>query len=341
MTECIFTIDYEIYGNGQGDLRELVFEPALKLAEIFQQARARLVVFVEAAELEMIEAAEADPAIGLVQDQIRRFRAEGHEIGLHLHPQWYNARRENGSWALDESEYNLCTLRRERMEWMLRKAIAYLRRILSEPGFTPLSFRAGNWLLQPSATAAAVLAGEGIRVDSSVFKGGRQRPRGLDYRPSLRNGYYWKFQDDVNVHDPAGQLLEIPTYTRQVPFWRMLTSKRLALQDKGSNHARKSAPPTLWQWARRLGDRLRLRYPLKFDFCRMTFDELRASVETAIQDDRHSPALLKPLVAIGHTKDLDDFETVTRFLAYLRDRGIRVSTFEDVYPRCRAAGTAP
>ena len=28
MIECIFTIDYEIYGNGEGSLKELVFEPA-------------------------------------------------------------------------------------------------------------------------------------------------------------------------------------------------------------------------------------------------------------------------------------------------------------------------
>ena len=109
---------------------------------------------------------------------------------------------------------------------MVQKAIDYLRAILKEPGFTPFSFRAGNWLLQPSQTAAAVLAEKGIQFDSSVFKGGLQRRHGLDYRPSLKNGYYWRFQEDVNVEDPEGGLLEIPTHTTLVPFWRMLTNKR-------------------------------------------------------------------------------------------------------------------
>jgi len=30
MIDCIFTIDYEIYGNGEGSLRELVYEPTQK-----------------------------------------------------------------------------------------------------------------------------------------------------------------------------------------------------------------------------------------------------------------------------------------------------------------------
>ena len=38
MIECIFTIDYEIYGNGQGSLKELVYDPMERLLAIFAQA---------------------------------------------------------------------------------------------------------------------------------------------------------------------------------------------------------------------------------------------------------------------------------------------------------------
>jgi len=335
MIECIFTIDYEIYGNGQGNLRELVYEPAKKLADIFRHADARFVAFVEVAELEMIEAKATDGAIEMVKEQIRQFHKEGFEIGLHLHPQWYNARWENGTWLLDYSEYNLCTLKRERIDWMVRKAVAYLRDLLRESGFTPISFRAGNWLLQPSGIAAAVLAEKGIKVDSSVFKGGLLRSHGLDYRPSLKNGYYWRFMQDVNINEAEGRLLEIPTFTRLVPFWQMATGKRLALQRKGKASARQAASPSLRQQFCKLLEVIRHRYPLKFDFCRMTFHELRATIDSVIRDDQKTPELFKPLVAIGHTKDLDDVETVIRFLAYLCEQGIKISTFHEVYERCR------
>ena len=69
MINCIFTLDYEIYGNGQGSLRELVYEPAERLAEVFRKAKARFVPFVEVAELEVIEAEGTDRAIDLVRQQ--------------------------------------------------------------------------------------------------------------------------------------------------------------------------------------------------------------------------------------------------------------------------------
>ena len=36
MIESIFTIDYEIYGNGEGSLKEHVYEPAEKLMAVFR-----------------------------------------------------------------------------------------------------------------------------------------------------------------------------------------------------------------------------------------------------------------------------------------------------------------
>ena len=51
MIECIFTLDYEIYGNGSGDLATLVLEPTERLLTLFRSRGHRFVVFVEAAEL--------------------------------------------------------------------------------------------------------------------------------------------------------------------------------------------------------------------------------------------------------------------------------------------------
>ena len=95
MIECVFTVDYEIYGSGEGALRELVYDPAEKLISLFHKWDARFVPFVEVAEFERIEAEGSDPDIGLVKQQIKKFHDTGFELGLHLHPQWYNARHEN------------------------------------------------------------------------------------------------------------------------------------------------------------------------------------------------------------------------------------------------------
>ena len=326
MIECIFTVDYEIYGNGEGSLRELVYEPAEKLKAVFRKWNARCVVFVEAAELEIIGAERTDPAIDLVERQIREFHGEGYEIGLHLHPQWYNARRKDAQWDLDYGEYNLCRLSPDRIDHIIDRSIAYLRKLLGAPGYNPLSFRAGNWLLQPTTAAAKSLAGHGIKVDSSVFKGGLQHQHELDYRRSRKNGYYWTFSEDVNVPDPRGILLEIPTFTKMVPIWKMFTAKRIGLQQKGSantQHRQKRLA--------RLRDFLRFRHPMKLDFCRLTPVEMIRMLDQEMAKDRRNPAVFRPIVAIGHTKDLVDLETVESSLSYLRDKGVPISTFRDVH----------
>ena len=326
MIECIFTLDYEIYGNGEGSLKELVYEPAERLKVIFEKWNARFVAFIEVAEFEMIEANNADLDINIVKNQIRDFYLKGFELGLHLHPQWYNARYENGKWLLDSGEYNLCILARERIVKIIDRSIEYLRKLLGVADFTPVSFRAGNWLFQPTRTLAETLIDRGIKFDSSVFKGGLQHQHRLDYRRALKNGYYWAFADDVNVPDPEGNLIEFPTYTKMVPLWKLPTTKRIGLQQKVPTRTRSAKERLL-----RILDFLRLYHPLKFDFCRMTMRELTHMLSREIQQDQKDPGLFRPVIAIGHTKDLIDFETVDSFLCYLRRKDIPISTFREIY----------
>lgn len=330
MLEVIFTLDYEIYGNGRGLLQDLIYTPAEKLEEIFKGHNAPFVAFIEVAELEVIEAHGADPGIALVKKQLREFRTKGIELGLHLHPQWYNARFSSGGWELDFREYNLSKLLPHRIDQIIGRSIDYLRVVLGEPGFTPFSFRAGNWLLQPTREVANSLAKHGIKVDSSVFKGGLQHAHNLDYRRSCKNGYYWPFSDDVNVPDPQGALLEIPTFTRMVPAWKMLSSKRIGLQQKNPTKS-----PFMQSRLTRLKDFVRILHPMKLDFCRLTALEMIRMLDLEIKKDLKDSAIYRPLVAIGHTKDLRDFETVEAFLSYLRGRGIPISTFQEVYQRGR------
>jgi hypothetical protein len=306
----------------------LIYDPAQRLRDMFRNHDVRFVAFVEIAELEKIEAYKTDSAINLVKEQIQEFHRDDFEIGLHLHPQWSKARYDNGRWSLDFDEYNLCKLPKGRILEIIDNSLAYLRNIIGQPDFTPLSFRAGNWLFQPTQTAASVLAEKGIRIDSSVFKGGLQHHHDLDYRPALRNGYYWPFSGDVNEPDPMGPWMEVPIHTDMVPSWKMPTPKRMAFTNQFGTAGRSTR-----QKLTRALDFMRLRYPLKLDFCRMTLDELTSMMGRIIREDRKEPDSYRPVVAIGHTKDLTDYNTVESFLLFLKANRILISTFRDIYPK--------
>ena len=328
MVECIFTIDYEIYGNGQGCPLKLMYEPAQKLKTVLLAHSSRCVFFVEVAGLRALERAEPALTIKMLTDQIRDLHQNGFEIGLHIHPQWVNGRFENGSWLLDPNEYNLCALPQKRMLCIVDESIDYLAAILKQPGLVPFSFRSSNWLFQPTQPLAGVLASKGIKVDSSVFKGGYQHKIRLDYKKALKNGYFWLFDHDVTIPDSAGKILEIPIHTKMVFPWNMVGRKRIQLQQKAG------AGYSLMKKLDRLRDFVRIRQPLKLDFCRMSVKAFTGMFDAILETDRKDPHSIKPVVAIGHTKDLVDFDAIEDMLTYLTDRGIPVSTFEQIYHKC-------
>jgi hypothetical protein len=328
MIECIFTLDYEIFGSGKGTLAEFVLEPAERLRDLFRRADQRFVLFPDVAELELISTTETDPDIGNVRQQIQSLYDQGFEVGLHLHPWWYNARRRGNEWMLDYSEYNLCTLPTARIAHLIDRGLQFLRDTIENPDFTPLSYRAGHLLLQPAGEVVKVLASRGIRLDSSVYKGGVWQQHNLDYRPSLKHGYFWRFDIDPNLEDANGRMLEIPIHTEMVPTWRMLTGKRVSLERRS---ARVSRTP------RRVIDRLRdlrLRRATKFDYCVLSFDEMKSMIDSVRRLDNEDPTVFRPLVAIGHTKDLVDLSTVERVIEYLANMCIPVSNFRGVCGQC-------
>lgn len=335
MIEFIFSLDYEIYGNGTGTLDELVYEPTQKLISIFRERNAAFVAFAEAVEFQKIEEFRADEeGIRRVREQLRELHETGFEIGLHLHPWWHNARFINDEWQLDYGLRNICRLPEPQIEEIVSSAVGYLREAIGVQTFKPLSFRGGLWLMQPTCPMAAVLARAGVQIDSSLFKGGRIRDLGIDYRPAHNNGGYWRFSGDVNLPDEDGLLLEIPIHTEMVPFWKMLGQKRLKLQKKVP--ASRNGNPL----SARYLDFARLTYPRKLDFCRMDLDELCKVIDAVRREDERAPGEHRVIVAIGHSKDLVAFDTVIQFLAYLERWGIAVTTFNGVAARLRERESA-
>jgi hypothetical protein len=115
-----------------------------------------------------------------------------------------------------------------------------------------------------------------------------------------------------------------------VPLWKLTTSKRIGLQRKVPTRTRTGKERFL-----RILDFLRLHHPLKLDFSRMTMTELTQMFGREIQLDKKNPGLFRPVIAIGHTKDLIDFETVDSLLNYLRRKNISISTFSKIYQKCK------
>ena len=69
------------------------------------------------------------------------------------------------------------------------------------------------------------------------------------------------------------------------------------------------------------------------DFCQLTLGELIAMTNDVIRQDRVNPQLYRPIVAIGHTYELTDPNTVDQFLLFLKTERIEVVTFKAMYSK--------
>jgi len=326
MIEFVFTLDYEIYGDGSGSLRKHILEPAELILNLFKKYDVPIVIFVEAVEFDLMSKFSYDPDIDLINKQIKMAYINGHEIGLHIHPQWYNAKYKNGKWEVDISEYNLCQLPRDRIYDIVSKSIAFLKKLLESSEYYPISFRAGNWLFQPTQPLASILYDFGIRIDSSVFEGGLFKKYGVDYRKIRKNGYLWKFYEDVVTKSSYGKILEIPIFSKLVPFWKIISRKRLEMEI-----SRKVVMRSKKMRIFNILNQIRLRYPMKLDFCRMEGQEFIGILRQIIEEDRKSPSIYKPIVAIGHTKDLIEINSIEHILQFLMKKNISIKTFEQIY----------
>ena len=48
-----------------------------------------------------------DNPVKAIEQQIQQAAIDGHDIQLHIHPQWYNAKYENGQWQLNLNNWRL------------------------------------------------------------------------------------------------------------------------------------------------------------------------------------------------------------------------------------------
>jgi hypothetical protein len=127
----IFTLDYELFGDGSGTtLREQVV-PTAHLANVLELNGARLTLFVEVGQQIYFRRHGLKDQYQPVEDQLRELVQRGHDVQLHVHPMWFFAGPPRaGRAALDASIFDLSLLAPEVIDDIVNQGCAYLREVL-------------------------------------------------------------------------------------------------------------------------------------------------------------------------------------------------------------------
>lgn len=236
MLHVIFTVDYEIHGNGDGDPNGLMVEPTTRMLGLLEEYGAKLTIMADVAEiLRFKDYAERtgrdDYGYQAIVQQLLGAIAKGHDVQLHIHSSYFNAVHQEARWAQDWSEYDFALLPYERMDWMVKTCKDYLESLLkpADCNYACMAFRAANWSVSPSTNVVRALVNNRIEMDTSVFKFGRRNGAvTFDYSDAHHRLLPWRASEsDICRRDPHGRLWEVPIYTEKRWLGAFLARGRL------------------------------------------------------------------------------------------------------------------
>ena len=335
MIHLALTHDWELRGDGSGDIEEIQFAPMRRLIGIYKKFGVRTTFLPDVMQQVRFRSFQ-EKHENLRRDadrwdeHAREAYAGGHDIQLHLHSQWSDARYGDGKWEL-KGEWSLLKYDRDRAARMIAESKRYLEELLSpiDHTYRCIAFRASALALAPSPHLLATLAALGIEIDVSIAAGFYldNETLQLDYRKCEETflPYYPRMDDARLVSTEHESIVCVPLNhfygsRREVTKQNLaLVTGRLGARGKASTAPKPRAQlDTQTSGAARIYEKLvapaikrkhfvsdlsRLNYPL--------MREMLASIRARAHDAGLSQV---PVVLTNHPKDIRDWDAIERFV---------------------------
>lgn len=333
-----FTLDYEIHGNGDGNPYQLLVEPTYRLMDMLERYGQRVTIMADVAEILCFkrykeETGKDDFYVTEIEQQLCDAIHRGHDVQLHIHSSYFKASWNGIHFDQCIEEYNMAALPHERINEMVGQCVEYLESLLKpiKSDYKVWLYRAANWSMMPTPILYKVLTEYGITHDTSVYKGGCQGGNVCyDYRNAHDNLLsYQASSQDINIYDPAGQIVEMPIYTEMRPFWDFISPIRVFRMVRAKFHKHKrnesSSVSKVQQVANKDDNRkLSLRSffvksPLKMDFNQVNGRGLVYMMKNIIQRAKREHLDYVDVILIGHSKTFVPYneKTLRPFLEWI------------------------
>jgi hypothetical protein len=324
-------------------MRAIQFETMRRLSRVYEEHGLRASFYAEVMQqLAHVRHGEDHPELRKLAEEwealLRDTYARGHDVQLHLHPQWTNASYADGRWQLS-GDWSLLSYPPAQVAQMVKEGKAYLEEVIRpvDPDYRCVAFRSGSWCIAPGASALEELVAQGIVFDASIGEGIHYDTQHLqlDYR-HLDEAFlpYHPVMEDarrvagepqpivcVPTHSfaahPAGYGLRLAarTFQRRLASARRWTGPYVAASDTRipeGGYERETYFTEEWPspGRRRLVPGKRIS-----DLSRMSHLQMRQMLADIRRRARASGHAVVPVVLANHTKELGDFRPLELFAA--------------------------
>ena len=357
------THDWELRGDGSGDIEQIQFAPLRRLLEIYAKFGARTTFLPDMMQqLRFRQLESKHPELKTLADtwdeHVRTAFRQGHDIQLHLHPQWLNARNENGRWQMD-GDWSILNYDREVARAMLADTKSYLENLLQpvDSDYRCLAFRAGALAAAPSDHLFKSLVELGIELDVSIAGGVfvSNQTLQLDYRNCEETflPFYPTMKDARRVSTQREPIVCVPlnhfygsrrAVTRQnISLARQQLRRRAKSHEpeSGSSKPARSPVDSPRSAIGKVYEKLILPTlkPKHFvsDTGRLNYPLLREMIESIRKLAAAAGLSQLPVVLTNHPKDIRDLAAVERFVGEVAQaEDIKFITLTEVAGKLRS-----
>jgi hypothetical protein len=355
------THDWELRGDGSGDIEQIQFAPLRRLLEIYAKFGARTTILPDVVQQLAFRRAESEhPELKSLADSwdehVRDALRRGHDVQLHLHPQWLNADYENGHWH-PRGDWSILNYERDAASAMLAGGKQYLETLLRpiEPSYRCLAFRAGALAAAPSPHLFESLASNGIEIDVSIAGGlfVNSEDLQLDYRSCEETflPFYPVMEDARRVSDKREDIVCVPLNhfygSRRAVTRQNISLVREQINRPSNSRAQSQHPPADAKSNRqsRIGlavEKLIMpavkRKHLVSDTGRLNDPLLREMLASIRVRARASGLGQLPVVLTNHPKDIRDLAAIERFVGEISEADdIRFITLSEIAAKIKGS----
>ena len=206
------TLDYELFLDDRvGTVQCSLVKPMREFDKVCQQHGVRATIFVDAAYLLRLTQLKGQwPTLQQDYDDtvanIQWLETQGHDIELHIHPQWYYSTYDEAGWHLDWEHYKLSTAPYKESKRLFTQSKQLLDAII---GRKTQVFRAGGYSIQQFNYPDCFLE-NGILADSSVLTGRKVLSETHYYDYSNAPFDTYRFSSDILKAEEEGSFIEFP-----------------------------------------------------------------------------------------------------------------------------------
>jgi hypothetical protein len=337
--QIALTDDWELRGNGSGDIEQIQFRAMRELVNLYDSHGIKSTFNAEVMQqLTFRKLQDCYPQLKPLADawdeHIRMAFSRGHDIQLHIHPQWSKVEFENNRWMLS-GDWSLLNYEPQASYAMLSAGKSYLERLLTPlaPNYRCVSFRSGSSAIAPSAFLLHQLAQLGLVFDMSIIQGLRVNTRNLqlDYS-GCEEGFlpfYPHIEDARKMSNKAEPIVCVPIFSFSLSRRRCFASvlakvREKTLSRKVGNQTSNSNTTKDWDEVGRSSLPAKI-YDKVIEPClkgqhiaadigRLDFPSLRNMLK-AIRDAAHRSNQPEVWVILtNHSKYISDFSHIDRFL---------------------------